>query len=125
MEGEGCPRPDNGSAAGRCGARRPGGAVRDTPQLRRSSRVAPAATVVARTQPSRISAVENHCQPPRSCQKPSWPRLITGSSRSREKSAGFQFGCSPGLIAGWSACENATALTAHSTAIQTAARSGR
>ncbi|OWA04217.1 hypothetical protein B9W62_28790 [Streptomyces sp. CS113] len=32
-------------------------------QLRRRRRVAPAATVVARTQPSRTRAVDSHCQP--------------------------------------------------------------
>jgi hypothetical protein len=33
-------------------------------QFRRSVRVAPAATVVASTQPSRISTAASHCQPP-------------------------------------------------------------
>ncbi len=52
-------------------------------QLLRSRRVAPAATVVARTQPSRTRAVDSHCQPSCSCQKPTWPRSITGRRRSR------------------------------------------
>ena len=77
-------------------------------QLRRSSRVAPAATVVARTQPSRIIAAASHCQPPRSCQSPTWPRSITGSSRSRAKSEAFHGGCSPLLTGGWLACAKAT-----------------
>src|SRR5699024_9724360 len=65
---------------------------------RRSARLAPAATVVASTQPVAVKPLATHMSAPAMCHLPSCPTFTLGTSRSAVYSTGFHSSPSSSLL---------------------------